>query len=172
MCIRDSNNIGAKGKGESIWLGFFLYDILNRWDKILEYKKDLKTKEKFISIKNELKKALNQNGWDGLWYKRAINDEGEVIGSSQSKECKIDSIAQSWSVISEAGNNDKKYMALDSAKKYLVDEETQIIKLLTPAFEEGNINPGYIKNYPPGVRENGGQYTPVAYTHLDVYKRQ
>ena len=153
------NNIGAKGKGESIWLGFFLYDILNRWDKILEYKKDLKTKEKFISIKNELKKALNQNGWDGLWYKRAINDEGEVIGSSQSKECKIDSIAQSWSVISEAGNNDKKYMALDSAKKYLVDEETQIIKLLTPAFEEGNINPGYIKNYPPGVRENGGQYT-------------
>lgn len=153
------NNIGHKGKGESIWLGFFLYDILNKWEKILDYKQEFTKKEEFNKIKNDLKKALNQNGWDGQWYRRAINDNGEIIGSSQSKECKIDSIAQSWSIISDAGNNDKKYIALDSAKKYLIDEETQIIKLLTPAFEDWEINPGYIKKYPAGVRENGGQYT-------------
>ena len=153
------NLLGSKGSGESIWLGFFLYDILNRWDKILEYKKDEENRIKFLSIKNELKKKLNQDGWDGLWYKRAITDDGKVIGSSQAKECKIDSIAQSWAVISEAGNNDKKYIALDSAKKYLVDEENQLIKLLTPAFTGIEINPGYIKKYPEGVRENGGQYT-------------
>ena len=154
--------IGHKGKGESVWLGFFLYDILNRWEKILEYKNDDAKKEEFNNIKNNLRKILNQNGWDGQWYKRAITDDGDIIGSSQSREGKIDSIAQSWSIISDAGNNDKKYIALDSAKRYLVDEENQIIKLLTPAFENGDINPGYIKKYPAGVRENGGQYTHAA----------
>lgn len=153
------NMLGHKGKGESVWLGFFLYDILNRWDRILEYKGKEKERAEFEKIKNELKKSLNQNGWDGSWYKRAINDDGIVLGSSNSKECKIDSIAQSWAVISEAGNNDKKYMALESAKKYLIDEENGIIKLLTPGFKDGEINPGYIKKYPYGVRENGGQYT-------------
>ena len=114
---------------------------------------------KFEKIKNELKRNLNQNGWDGRWYKRAINDDGFILGSSNSKECKIDSIAQSWSIISEAGNNDKKHIALESAKKYLIDEELGIIKVLTPGFKDGEINPGYIKKYPEGVRENGGQYT-------------
>ncbi len=156
------NMIGNKGKGESIWLGFFLYDILNRWNKILEYKKDNEQIEKFTKIKNNLKKLLNEKGWDGMWYKRAITDDAEILGSNQSKECKIDSISQSWSVISDAGNNDKKYIALDSVKKYLVDEENQIIKLLTPPFENEEMNPGYIKKYPAGVRENGGQYTHAA----------
>jgi cellobiose phosphorylase len=125
----------------------------------LEYKEEKEEKEKFIIIKNNLKKSLNTKGWDGLWYKRAITDEGEIIGSNQNKECKIDGIVQSWSVISEAGNNDKKYIAMESVKKYLVDEENQLIKLLTPAFTDETINPGYIRNYPVGVRENGGQYT-------------
>ncbi len=156
------NLIGHKEKGESIWLGFFLYDILNRWEKVLEYKKDNQTKEKFTRIKKDLKKVLNKTGWDGAWYKRAITDDGKVIGSSGNKECKIDSLAQSWAIISEAGDNDKKYIALESAKKYLIDEENQIIKLLTPPFKDGEINPGYIKKYPAGVRENGGQYTHAA----------
>ncbi len=156
------NLIGHKDKGESIWLGFFLYDILTRWEKVLEYKKENEIKEKFIKIKNNLRKSLNKNGWDGSWYKRAITDDGLVIGCNQNVECKIDSITQSWSIISNAGDNDKKYIALDSAKKYLIDEENQIIKLLTPAFKEGEINPGYIKKYPAGVRENGGQYTHAA----------
>ena len=156
------NTVGNKGKGESIWLGFFLYDILNRWDKILEYKGKQSEKEEFEKLKNELKKSLNQNGWDGNWYKRAINDEGQVIGSSSSRECKIDSIAQSWSIISEAGNNDKKYIALDSAQKHLIDEEHGLIKLLTPGFKGEEMKPGYIAKYPIGVRENGGQYTHAA----------
>lgn len=153
------NKIGNKGKGESIWLGFFLYDILNRWNKVLEYKNENKLKEKYNNIKQELRKKLNSIGWDGQWYKRAINDDGQVIGSNQNRDCKIDSIAQSWSVISGAGNNDKKYIAMQSAQKYLVDEENQLIKLLTPGFTGDEIDPGYIKRYPEGVRENGGQYT-------------
>ncbi len=153
------NKIGNKGKGESIWLGFFLYDILNKWEKILEYKGDNDKKEKYKKIKNELKIKLNKEAWDGEWYRRAITDEEELIGSSKNKECKIDSIAQSWSIISKAGENEKKYIALKSAQKYLVDENNKIIKLLTPPFKEENIDPGYIKKYPAGVRENGGQYT-------------
>ncbi len=150
------NKIGHKGQGESVWLGFFLYDILRKWENVIEYKNE--SKEKYSNIRKELKKSLNENGWDGFWFKRAITDDGEIIGSSKSKECKIDSITQSWSVISEAGNNDKKYIAIESAKKYLIDEENKIIKLLTPPFN-GETNPGYIQEYPNGVRENGGQYT-------------
>ena len=153
------SKIGHKGEGESVWLGFFLYDILNRWESVLEWKNDQERIERYRSIRNELKKNLNTAGWDGMWYKRAINDDGKVIGSSESPECKIDSISQSWSVISDAGSNDKKYIAIESAKKYLVDEENQIIKLLTPPFRGEGIDPGYIKKYPEGVRENGGQYT-------------
>ena len=153
------NNIGKKDKGESIWLGFFLYDILTRWKIILERKDEKNRLEKYEKIRNELKRRLNTDGWDGNWYKRAINDEGIVIGSKNNDECKIDSISQSWSVISEAATNDKRYMAMESVKKYLVDKENQIIKLLSPPFKGGKINPGYIMKYPEGVRENGGQYT-------------
>jgi len=153
------NKVGHKGEGESIWLGFFLYDILTRWEKILEVKDENEKIEKYREIARKLKRSLNTEAWDGNWYKRAITDDGKVIGSNKNKEGKIDSIAQSWAVISEAGENDKKYLALDSAKKYLVDEENKIIKLLTPAFKEDELDPGYIKRYPAGVRENGGQYT-------------
>lgn len=153
------NRIGHKGKGESIWLGFFLYDILNRWEKILEKKNEIKRIGKYKEIKNELKKRLNTKGWDGEWYQRAVTDDGNIIGGSQCKEGKIDSIAQSWSIISEAGDNEKKYIALESAKKYLIDEENKIIKLLSPPFKDDDLDPGYIKRYPAGVRENGGQYT-------------
>ena len=153
------SNIGKKGKGESIWLGFFLYDILTRWRKILEIKGEKDKIEKYENIRKDLKKNLNTKGWDGDWFKRAINDEGMVIGSKNAKECKIDSISQSWSVISEAADNDKKYMAMESVKKHLVDKENQLIKLLLPPFTGESINPGYIQKYPEGVRENGGQYT-------------
>ncbi len=153
------DRIGHKGEGESVWLGFFLYDILNRWNDILKYKKDNDKIKKYEIIKNKLKNNLNTIGWDGQWYRRAINDDGIIIGSEKNKECKIDSISQSWAVISDAATNDKKYIAIDSAKRYLVDEENKIIKLLTPAFNSLEIKPGYIERYPEGVRENGGQYT-------------
>ncbi len=153
------SNIGTKGKGESIWLGFFLYDILNKFIPICEYKNRQDLVKKYAEIKEKLRKNLNSKAWDGRWFKRAITDDGIEIGSINSEECRIDSITQSWAVISDAGDNDKKFIALQEAENYLVDKENKIIKLFDPPFEKSEINPGYIKSYPAGIRENGGQYT-------------
>ena len=150
------STVGNKGKGESVWLGFFLYTIL---DGFIEIVKEREPVEKYERIKNELKRALNTNGWDGRWYKRAFMDDGNVLGSMENEECRIDSIAQSWSIISNAGDNDKKYISMESLENHLVDKENGIIKLLDPPFEKSKLEPGYIKSYLPGVRENGGQYT-------------
>ena len=153
------NEVGNKGKGESVWLGFFLYNILDRFIPIVKQKEEFERAEKYEKIKQELKKALNTSGWDGRWYKRAFTDDGQVLGSMENEECRIDSIAQSWSTISKAGDNDKKYISMESLENHLVDKENGIIKLLDPPFEKGKLEPGYIKAYLPGVRENGGQYT-------------
>lgn len=153
------SKVGAEGKGESVWLGFFLYDILTKWIPIIQQKGDLETSGKYEEIRDKLRKNLNKNAWDGRWFKRAFMDTGEVLGSIENEECRIDSIAQSWSVISGAGDNDKKYISMDSLENHLVDKENGIIKLLDPPFDKGKLNPGYIKGYIPGVRENGGQYT-------------
>ena len=149
------SNVGVKGKGESVWLAFFLYDILNKWINILKIDEDNEYKE----IIEKLRKDINNNAWDGNWFKRAYTDDGRSLGSMENDECRIDSIAQSWSVISGAGDNDKKYISMNSLETHLVDRENGIIKLLDPPFENGNLEPGYIKAYLPGVRENGGQYT-------------
>jgi cellobiose phosphorylase len=149
------NNI----KGESVWLGFFLYDVLNKFIKICEIKNDNDRKKIYIETMEKLKQALNTSGWDGRWYKRAYFKDGTALGSVQNDECKIDGISQSWAAISDAGENDKKYMAMDSLDNYLVDRENMIIKLLTPPLDKTSLEPGYIKSYIPGVRENGGQYT-------------
>lgn len=139
--------------------GFFMYKVLNDFIPICEYKGDLERKEKYKDIMTKLRKALNTNGWDGRWYKRAFMDNGDILGSLQNDECRIDSIAQSWATISGAGDNDKKYISLESLENHLIDKENGIIKLLDPPFEKGNLEPGYIKAYVPGTRENGGQYT-------------
>ena len=157
------STVGNKGKGESVWLGFFLYNILEEFTKIMrERQEDNKLINKYIDIKNKIRNALNSNGWDNDWYRRAFMDNGRILGSKENEECKIDSIAQSWSVISEAGDEDKQYKAMESLERYLIDEDTEIIKLLTPPFEKSDLEPGYIKAYLPGVRENGGQYTHAA----------
>ena len=159
------STVGNKGKGESIWLGFFLYDILDNFIPIIKEVEKIKGEEnnkladKYEKIKQDLKRALNTKGWDGRWYKRAYMDDGNILGSMENDECRIDSIAQSWSVISNAGDNDKKYISMESLENHLVDKENGIIKLLDPPFEKGKLEPGYIKAYLPGVRENGGQYT-------------
>ena len=153
------SKVGAKGNGQSIWLGFFLYDILNKFIPICEEKDREDLVLKYSTAKETLKKNLNTKGWDGRWFKRAITDEGIEIGSINSEECRIDSIAQSWSVISDAGENDKRFIAISEAENYLIDRENKIIKLFDPPFEKSSVNPGYIKSYPPGIRENGGQYT-------------
>ncbi len=156
------NTVGNKGRGESIWLGFFIYDILNRFIPICKYMDDQERANRYEKVKDELKKTLNQTGWDGRWFKRAITDDGDILGSLESEECRIDSISQSWSVISNAGDNDKKYISMESLENHLVDRENGIIKLLDPPFDKSSVEPGYIKAYIPGVRENGGQYTHAA----------
>lgn len=156
------STVGNKGKGESIWLGFFLYNVLDRFIPICKIKGENNLVEKYEKIKENLKRALNTNGWDGRWYKRAFMDDGNTLGSMENEECRIDSIAQSWSIISNAGDNDKKYISMESLENHLIDRENGIIKLLDPPFDKGKLEPGYIKAYLPGVRENGGQYTHAA----------
>lgn len=161
------STVGNRGKGESVWLGFFLYKILDGFievckKRVEEGKEDAHIIEKFEKIKLDLKRALNTKGWDGRWFKRAFMDDGSALGSMENEECRIDSIAQSWSIISNAGDNDKKYISMESLENHLIDKENGIIKLLDPPFEKGKLEPGYIKAYLPGVRENGGQYTHAA----------
>lgn len=153
------SNVGVKGIGESVWLGFFLYDILKKFIPICKLRKDFELAKRYEEISEELKKALNTVAWDGRWYKRAFTDDGKVLGTIENDECRIDGIAQSWSVISGAGDNDKKIISMENLENYLVDKKNGIIKLLDPPFDKGDLNPGYIKAYVPGVRENGGQYT-------------
>ena len=153
------STVGNKGKGESVWLGFFQYAILDRFIPICNKMGDEELAKKYEDIKINLKKALNTKAWDGRWFRRAFMDDGNVLGSMENDECRIDSIAQSWSVISGAGDNDKKYISMESLENHLVDREHGLIKLLDPPFEKGKLEPGYIKAYLPGVRENGGQYT-------------
>ncbi len=148
------NQIG----GESVWLGFFLYEVLKRFCKLCEITQD-QEQEKYLAMMECLRSSLNQNAWDGAWYRRAYYPDGAMVGSHESEECKIDFISQSWSVLSEAGDSEKTKSAMKSAENYLVDSENRLIKLLTPAFHLAEKNPGYIKCYLPGVRENGGQYT-------------
>ena len=156
------SNVGSKGKGESIWMGFFLYHIFDRFIPIVQEHENIELAQKYEQIKIDLKKRLNTIGWDGRWYKRAFTDDGDTLGSMENGECRIDSIAQSWSIISNAGDNDKKYISMESLENHLIDKENGIIKLLDPPFEKSKLEPGYIKAYMPGVRENGGQYTHAA----------
>ena len=155
------SNVGIKGRGESVWLGFFLYTVLKRFIPICKMRNDMEKARLYEENMNLLKKSLNSVAWDGRWFKRAYTDDGDALGSIENEECRIDSIAQSWSVISGAGDNDKKFIAMESLENHLIDYENGIIKLLDPPFEKGKLKPGYIKAYVPGVRENGGQYTHV-----------
>lgn len=156
------NKVGAEGKGESVWLGFFIYDILKAFIPICQNRKDQRRVESYRAYKKNLQSHLNKEGWDGEWYRRAYYDDGTPLGSRRNKECRIDAIAQAWSVISGAATAEKARKALESANELLVSEPEGIIRLLTPPFDKTAKNPGYIKGYIPGVRENGGQYTHAA----------
>jgi cellobiose phosphorylase len=156
------NTVGNRGKGESIWLGWFLYAVLKAFAPICKKMNDLDDYEYFNGIANKLADNINNNGWDGNWYRRAYFDDGTPLGTIENTECKIDSLSQSWSVISGAGTSEKSSLAMISLENYLIDRNEGIIKLLTPPFDNSNLEPGYIKGYVPGVRENGGQYTHAA----------
>ncbi|WP_170253470.1 GH36-type glycosyl hydrolase domain-containing protein [Ciceribacter naphthalenivorans] len=156
------NRVGEKGQGESVWLGWFLASTLKTFLAHAEARGDEARVTRWNAHLAVLGDALETTGWDGEYYRRGYFDDGTPLGSAQSEECRIDSIAQSWSVLSGAGKTEHSAKALDAALAELVDDETGIIRLFTPPFEKTNLDPGYIKAYPPGVRENGGQYTHAA----------
>jgi cyclic beta-1,2-glucan synthetase len=153
------NEIGRNGKGESVWMGWFLATVLKKFLPVVEQRKDSARVEKYSKAISHLTESLEKNAWDGQWYRRAYFDDGSPVGSIQSEECKIDSLPQSWSIISGLGDAERSKIAMENVYKYLVSSEHKIIKLFTPPFNTGPQEPGYIKGYLPGVRENGGQYT-------------
>jgi len=163
------DRVGEEGRGESVWLGFFISAVLSDFIPLCRRFDDEERVERYSTYKKELDSNLNREGWDGEWYRRAFYDDGTPLGSSENRECRIDSIAQAWSVISGVAPEDKARLALRSAERHLVDEEAGIIRLLTPPFDLTEKNPGYIKGYIPGVRENGGQYTHGALWLIKAY---
>ncbi|UNC93189.1 GH36-type glycosyl hydrolase domain-containing protein [Candidatus Contubernalis alkaliaceticus] len=156
------NTVGIEGKGESVWLGWFLHTTLEMFIPICQEMGEVDRSDRYLALSGRIVNAIEENAWDGNWYKRAFFDNGAPLGSINNRECKIDSIAQAWAVISGAGNDERAARAMDSLEDYLVMRDDGLIKLLTPPFDEGDMEPGYIKGYPPGVRENGGQYTHAA----------
>lgn len=156
------NLVGEKGEGESVWLGFFMYEVLSRFAEIARIQGDMAFAERCIREVSSLQTNIEAHGWDGEWYRRAYFDDGSPLGSAENTECQIDSIAQSWSVLSGAGNIERSRQAMESLDQRLVNGKSGIIQLLDPPFDKSAMNPGYIKGYVPGVRENGGQYTHAA----------
>ncbi|MGV8940608.1 MAG: GH36-type glycosyl hydrolase domain-containing protein [Lysobacter sp.] len=153
------NRVGERGKGESVWLGFFLYDVLVRFSVVARKHRDEPFAEHCLQAAEQLRQNLEQHAWDGDWYRRAWFDNGAPLGSSHSDECRIDSISQSWAVLSGAGDPTRTRQAMASLDRHLVRRDAGLIQLLDPPFDKTPQDPGYIRGYVPGVRENGGQYT-------------
>jgi cyclic beta-1,2-glucan synthetase len=156
------NRVGQDGKGESVWLGWFLHSILWEFAKIADARGERKRAETWRLHVSALKAALEREGWDGEWYRRAYYDDGTPLGSTQNVECRIDSIAQSWGVISGAAEPGRAIRAMAAAEKQLVRRADGLTLLLTPPFDHTSNDPGYIKGYLPGIRENGGHYMHAA----------
>jgi cyclic beta-1,2-glucan synthetase len=156
------NTVGNKGRGESVWLGWFLHTTLQGFVPVCRQRGDEASADKYARIMKSMAEAIEANAWDGSWYRRAYFDDGTPLGSAQNSECSIDSLSQSWSAISGVGRPHRVEEAMNALDKYLIDRESGLIKLLTPPFDNSDLHPGYIKGYVPGVRENGGQYTHAA----------
>ena len=153
------NRVGREGKGESVWMGFFLYAVIGDFAAAVERRGDGGRRQRYAAFRDALREALESAGWDGEWYRRAYYDDGTPLGSRAGDECQIDALAQAWAVISGAAAPERARQAMDAVERRLVAERDGLIRLLTPAFEKTPHDPGYIKGYVPGVRENGGQYT-------------
>jgi cyclic beta-1,2-glucan glucanotransferase len=152
----------VEGRGESVWLAWFLVATLRAFAVHVEKRGDTETAGEFRRQADAYVAAVEAHGWDGAWYRRAYFDDGTAIGSAASDECRIDSIAQTWSVISGAGMPERQAQAMRSLEEHLVREDARLVLLLTPPFDSMSHDPGYIKGYLPGVRENGAQYTHAA----------
>ncbi len=156
------NLVGKEGRGESVWLAFFLCDVLKRFAKLAQSRGDLIFADRCVANAQQLQGNIEQHGWDGQWYRRAYFDNGDPLGSQINPECQIDSLPQSWSVLSGAGDPQRSLLAMQAVAKQLIRTEHKLIQLLDPPFNKSVLQPGYIKGYVPGVRENGGQYTHAA----------
>ena len=156
------NLVGIEGKGESIWLAFFLYKVLNDFAELAQRQDDAEFSAYCLEMAKMLQVNIEKNGWDGEWYRRAYFDNGEPLGSSTNEECQIDSIVQSWAVISGAADPSRARQGMENVNRRLVQRDDKLIRLFHPPFAKSSVDPGYIKGYPPGVRENGGQYTHAA----------
>jgi cyclic beta-1,2-glucan synthetase len=156
------DHVGNQGKGESVWLAFFLYGVLDQFSALAKLQHDQPFSDQCVKELKMLQDNIERYCWDGEWYRRAYFDDGTPLGSARNEECKIDSIPQSWSVISGGGTPERRREAMDSAYEYLVKKNDALIQLFDPPFNHSSQNPGYIKGYLPGVRENGGQYTHAA----------
>ena len=156
------DKVGEHGRGESVWLAFFYYDTIMRFMEVAKLQGDNKFVDEYTMHAEQLRGNIEKHAWDGAWYRRAYFDDGMPLGSSENDECQIDSIAQSWSVLSKAADGKRSRKAVESAYNRLVRKDFGIIQLFDPPFDKSKLNPGYIKGYVPGVRENGGQYTHAA----------
>jgi len=156
------NNVGREGRGESVWLGFFLYRLLADFAEVADRRSDAAFARRCRKHAADLKAAIERHAWDGEWYLRAYFDDGTPLGTARADECRIDSIVQSWAVLSGAGDAERTRQALDAVDRELVRPEAGLIELLHPPFDRSTLDPGYIRGYVPGVRENGGQYTHAA----------
>jgi cyclic beta-1,2-glucan synthetase len=156
------NLVGIAGRGESVWLAFFLYDVLTRFAELARGYSDIGFADRCLAQARQLQENIEQHGWDGQWYRRAYFDSGDPLGSQINSECQIDAVSQSWSVLSGAGDPQRTRQAMQAVTERLVLPAAKLIKLLDPPFDRSALHPGYIKGYVPGVRENGGQYTHAA----------
>ena len=156
------NRVGREGRGESVWMAFFLFRVLDAFVPLCERRGDAARVARYRAHQEQLRAALDASAWDGTWYRRAYYDDGTPLGSAANDECRIDALAQAWSVLSKAVPGERAAAAMDAVERLLVDEEHGLIRLLTPPFDRDTHDPGYIKGYVPGIRENGGQYTHAA----------
>jgi cellobiose phosphorylase len=156
------NRVGREGRGESVWMGFFLYEIIEDFLPLCDQRGDAVRVKSYSAYRDHLRTALNDTGWDGEWYRRAYYDDGTPLGSKKNDECRIDALAQAWAVISGAAPAERAAQAMDAVEQHLISERDGIIQLLAPSFVNTLHDPGYIKGYVAGVRENGGQYTHAA----------
>jgi cellobiose phosphorylase len=153
------NLVGIEGRGESVWLAFFLYDVLSQFAALARRRNDPVFAERCLAQARQLETNIEAQAWDGQWYRRAYFDNGEPLGSATNPECQLDSLPQSWSVISRAGEPQRARQAMQAVDARLVRRDAGLVQLFDPPFDHSSLNPGYIKGYIPGVRENGGQYT-------------
>ncbi len=156
------NLVGDKGQGESVWLAFFLIEILQQFTKLARSRGDVTFADRCDAEAARLRENVEKHAWDGEWYRRAYFDNGEPLGAASNSECQIDSLPQTWSVLSGTHNLQRSRMAMDAVDRRLVRRDSSLIQLFDPPFDKSDIDPGYIKGYVPGVRENGGQYTHAA----------